>query len=62
MYIFLNMPLACQEVSGAMAALQAAQTSTVVADLAAEHADATHSKNSKGVVALKRKLRERKSH
>ena len=59
MYIFLNMPLACQEVSGAMAALQAAQTSTVVADLAAEHADATHSK---GVVALKRKLKERKSH
>ena len=56
------MPLACQEVSGAMAALQAAQTSTVVADLVAEHADATHSKNSKGVVALKRKLKERNSH
>jgi len=56
------MPLACQEVSGAMAALQAAQTSTVVADLAAEHADANHSNNSKGVVALKRKLKERKSH
>ena len=49
---------ACQEVSGAMAALQAAQTNTVVADLAAGHADATHSK---GVAALKRKLKERKS-